>query len=277
MNARHCLFLIFILSWEIAGADTIFFRPKSFISNTCNDFALQAQSPFKRRNAINTLCVVGVCAALIPLDASINRELLSFQPTGNLYKESINQISRLGGSYGYIALGTAATVSLLCKNQKAFEHTMLATRAAITTAIWIRILKSLSGRERPYYQAGNSPVYGRWNGPAGIFRQLSERGKYDAFPSGHTGTAFALAGAFAMAGADTPWIPPLCYGTAALVGFSRLSKNEHWLSDVVLGAVIGLACARQVFLNETKYHKRVFNKKNGLQSLRLHIGMYPLM
>ncbi len=277
MNKRHYFFLIFFLSWELSGADTIFFRPQNFISNTCNDFALQAQAPFKRGNTIKTLGVIGVCAALIPIDASINREFMRLQVPGSLYKESINQISRLGGTYAYIALGTAASVSLLCKNQRAFQFTMLTTRAVITTAIWIRIIKSISGRERPYYTAPGMPALGRWNGPTGIFRQFSERGKFDSFPSGHTGTAFAMASAFALAGAHRPWIPPLCYGAAALVGFSRLSKNEHWLSDVILGAVIGIACGRQVFLNETKYRKRVFNKKNGLQSLRLHIGMYPIL
>ena len=39
---------------------------------------------------------------------------------------------------------------------------------------------------------------------------------------------------------QTTWlVAPVMYGGATLVGLSRMYHNNHWASDVVLGAAIG--------------------------------------
>ncbi len=40
------------------------------------------------------------------------------------------------------------------------------------------------------------------------------------------------------------------YSAATFVGFSRIYKDKHWASDVILGAAIGELCGRVV----TRYH-----------------------
>lgn len=65
-----------------------------------------------------------------------------------------------------------------------------------------------------------------------------------SFPSGHSGSAFALAAVLARRWRRTavPW-----FALATLVAFSRMYLNRHWLSDVVAGAAIGLAAAWAVY------------------------------
>ena len=61
-----------------------------------------------------------------------------------------------------------------------------------------------------------------------------------SFPSSHAANAFALALVFARRWRR--WAPLFWLG-AATIGFSRIYLNRHYLSDVVVGALIGLALA----------------------------------
>jgi membrane-associated phospholipid phosphatase len=67
---------------------------------------------------------------------------------------------------------------------------------------------------------------------------------YMSFPSGHTTTAFAAAAAITsearrMSPKSLPYVATLTYGGATLVGLSRMYHNNHWASDIALGAAVG--------------------------------------
>jgi hypothetical protein len=65
-----------------------------------------------------------------------------------------------------------------------------------------------------------------------------------AFPSGHTASAFATA---TVLNRHLGWKAGLpAYLFATYVGASRMSINKHHLSDVVMGATIGFAAGRSV-------------------------------
>jgi hypothetical protein len=65
---------------------------------------------------------------------------------------------------------------------------------------------------------------------------------YDAFPSGHTWTAFSLATILGEA-YDIKW---LTYPLALLTGISRIQQNTHWPSDVLAGGILGHLEARHL-------------------------------
>lgn len=67
----------------------------------------------------------------------------------------------------------------------------------------------------------------------------------DSFPSNHATQAFAVASVVA-AHYDSAWIDGLAYGVATLVGASRIYHDDHWLSDVVAGGIIGTATGRLI-------------------------------
>jgi undecaprenyl-diphosphatase len=72
-------------------------------------------------------------------------------------------------------------------------------------------------------------------------RPDGERKRSNAsFPSSHAANAFALAWVFARR-----WRRPSAafWLAAGVVAFSRLYLNRHYLSDVVVGAAVGIACA----------------------------------
>lgn len=79
----------------------------------------------------------------------------------------------------------------------------------------------------------------------GLGMQWIEQGARPGFPSMHAAAAFALARGFVRGlGRGTPpvwrW---LAYGVAAAIAWSRLCLGVHMPSDVVAGALVGMACA----------------------------------
>jgi membrane-associated phospholipid phosphatase len=73
-----------------------------------------------------------------------------------------------------------------------------------------------------------------------------------SFPSGHTITAFALADVFVERYPEHRWIPWVAYGLAATVGFSRLTLQAHFPSDVFAGGALGIVMAHGLVLQRSR-------------------------
>lgn len=67
-----------------------------------------------------------------------------------------------------------------------------------------------------------------------------------AFPSGHTVQAFVVATVLATSYPEYPWVGIGAMSIASAVGFSRLYLHEHWLSDVMAGAVLAIAVGWEI-------------------------------
>jgi len=70
-----------------------------------------------------------------------------------------------------------------------------------------------------------------------------------SFPSGHTSVAFALAHFMHKEyGERSIWYSIGAYSCATAVGFMRVAKNAHWISDVFAGAGFGILSTELVYL-----------------------------
>lgn len=80
----------------------------------------------------------------------------------------------------------------------------------------------------------------------------------NSFPSGHTATAFMTATMLHKEyGHLSPWISIGAYGVAAVTGVSRQLNDKHWMSDVMVGAGIGiLATELGYFLADLIFRER---------------------
>ena len=62
-----------------------------------------------------------------------------------------------------------------------------------------------------------------------------------SFPSGHTATAFMTATMLNKEyGYKSPWVGISAYTVASATGLMRMANNKHWLSDIMVGAGIGI-------------------------------------
>jgi membrane-associated phospholipid phosphatase len=74
-------------------------------------------------------------------------------------------------------------------------------------------------------------------------------GGVHSFPSGHTASAFTFAQFMHREYGDRhPLYSVGAYSGAAAVGIMRMAKNAHWVSDVLLGAGIGMLSTELVYL-----------------------------
>jgi len=73
-------------------------------------------------------------------------------------------------------------------------------------------------------------------------------GGMNTMPSGHTAQAFVAATILDMEYRDTsPWISVGGYAVATTTAIGRMVNNKHWISDVLIGAGIGIFSAKVVY------------------------------
>ena len=119
--------------------------------------------------------------------------------------------------------------------------------------------KLLVYRPRPYMYFDDYP------------QEKVEDGDWNcSFPSGHTTLAFAGAAfttmVFCQCFPDSKWkyaVAGGAFGIAAVTGGLRMASGNHFLTDVLVGAVIGTACGFAVPYMHTKSFYGNFQKKSG--------------
>lgn len=70
--------------------------------------------------------------------------------------------------------------------------------------------------------------------------QIINRPRFYSFPSGHSAASFAMVGVALLRCRLIVFIPILLL--ASLIAFSRLYLRVHYLTDVVVGALLGFVC-----------------------------------
>ena len=73
--------------------------------------------------------------------------------------------------------------------------------------------------------------------PEGEFGQIYRVTDPHSFPSGHAARAIAIAFMFSTLG--NPWLTLVVFIWAILVGYSRIALSLHYISDVIVGWLIG--------------------------------------
>lgn len=83
----------------------------------------------------------------------------------------------------------------------------------------------------------------------GIGRLRPDGSTHNSFPSGHTAMAFTAASLLHKEyGWLSPWVSVASYTAATITGISRMLNNRHWLSDVVVGAGVGIVSTELGYL-----------------------------
>jgi membrane-associated phospholipid phosphatase len=127
------------------------------------------------------------------------------------------------------------------KDVSAENTALLVGEALAGSEIVSEVMKNVGRRLRPREIPPNGDFAHTWFKAGGGI--LINRG---SFPSGHTIGAFAMAAVVAHRYRQHCWVPWVAYGAAGLVGFSRITLQAHFPSDIFAGAFLGYAIGRYV-------------------------------
>ena len=205
------------------------------------------------RDIVPIAALATLTGLLVVYDESIYRGFKTYRDDHGWVRAVSPVITKMGSWGAWGVAGLFLGVGLVSGNKTSTETAVLASNAMLQSAILVGVLKGLFGRQRPEYADGLD----HWSGPTGFFKmyEKGQLGRYDSFPSGHAITAFSLATVLAMQYGDTVWVPVLSYTVATGVALSRVTESKHWLSDVLVGGVLGHLVGRLVVRNHRqRYH-----------------------
>ncbi len=100
------------------------------------------------------------------------------------------------------------------------------------------------GRARPYMDEGHLS-----------FQPFTFGNDYASFISGHSWSAFGISNIVARQ-IDEPWARVGFYSLATITALSRLYSDNHWLTDVVLGSVLGYVISTAIWEAERSEETR---------------------
>jgi len=140
-----------------------------------------------------------------------------------------------------LALGTVgglAVSGLVLQNRVLTRTSVQTLEAIVFTDLINGLVKSVLNRDRPY--VGDEPEPFAYD--PGAFSGEHTR---LAMPSGHAARVFAIAAVLSdQAGRWYVSVP--LYAGATSVGIERVRSGDHWLTDVLVGAAIGILVGRSV-------------------------------
>jgi len=177
--------------------------------------------------------------ALALADEDIRRNVRNHQSDG------LDSLSEGFDLLGHPVTGVGVAASLLGygwwqDDPEMAETGRLSLQAVLLADLATLAVKGSVGRLRPDA-----------HDDAASFRPFSLSKDHDSLPSGHTASSFALAAVLSRRSQHSA-APLVYYGLASLVALSRVYDDDHWASDVLLGALIGELAGRLVMSNYTR-------------------------
>ena len=214
--------------------------------------AARHRTLFTYRDAALAGGFVVLTVAMFPADRSIAEKLQDPDLRANtFFDKSGKGLEAISTPGSFIIGGGLYAAGKLTNHPDLSDLGWHGTEAVLVASGVTSLLKGVLGRSRPYVHSDTTPRdfgflrgFGRNKTTLRDDGKPTQSGDFQSFPSGHTTTAFAAAAAVTsemrrMHPGSVIFVAPVLYGGATLVGMSRMYHNNHWASDVALGAAIG--------------------------------------
>jgi len=204
--------------------------PRNFLQDQKDVWLFPVQLA-KGQHWVPALAVTGVTAGLIAADAHDTpyfRRTARFEGFNDAFSGRITLTEIAAVPAAFLVVGHFRHDSY------AEKTALLAGEAYADSAIVDIVMKVATRRLRP----SDIPPTGNFSDT--FFRSPKAlSGIHTSFPSGHAAAAFSIAAVFAHRYRQHRWVPWVAYGMASAIGFSRVTTQAHFPSDVFLGAALG--------------------------------------
>lgn len=196
-------------------------------------YILEAPAHFSGKDWALTGAIVGTTMLSMSLDDEF-RDLVSRNQT-----ETMDHITKIGQFYGEVAPAVTLSAGLyaagLIFNERSVSLTgRLLAESLLYAGTINALLKVLLSRSRPDKNNGNLD-FGNY-----VFDN-----DYYSMPSGHATVAFTVSTVLAER-IHNIYATIGLYSLASLTAYQRIYSDNHWFSDTVLAAAIGIVIGRTV-------------------------------
>lgn len=224
-------------------ADTIVAAKKTgYIASYWHNGIGLLGSPFRWKGdewakAGGTIVVTGLT---IFMDEAIAQPFFDWQTTtGKTFGDAGYALGSVPFQLGIS--GAALGVGALAHNKPLQNFALDNFQAQAFTIGLTLVAKELAHRARPREGLG---AYS-WGGPL-------KGGGNASFFSGHSSVAFSTATMIFLHSKKKWWVGLISYGAATGIALSRMQRQAHWGSDIIMGAVIGSAVSSYVYNQQQK-------------------------
>ncbi len=177
------------------------------------------------------LPAAGVAAAFVASDSWVSNQVPNQTNQLNFSRHVSDY-----GLYSLIGAGGAAYIFGSVANKPHLRETgILSAEAAIDATVVTYALKIVTERQRPYVRSED-----------GDFFSGSPAGNRLSFVSEHAALSWSIASVIAHE-YPSPATRIAVYGLATVIAATRVTAQQHFPSDVVIGGVVGWYFGRQVF------------------------------
>ena len=165
---------------------------------------------------------------------SLDRKVVDFRnehiPDFHTHADDYLAFTPLVLTYGFQAIGMKPKTDIL-------NRSVIVLKSQLLLLVSVGVLKNVTNVLRP------------------------DSSHYNSFPSGHTAQAFAGASLLSQEyGCRYKWVPWLAYSVATSVGVLRIANNKHFLSDVLMGAGLGILSTKVAYWT----HRYKWGKKQHI-------------
>ena len=214
-----------------------------FVRRWAADAKSYATSPLHadRRQWVGFASTVAAIGVAYQHDEDVRAHFVPEDSVGTGTHDSYDLEDALPGA---LALGGTWLAARLVDSDDGRREAGTMLEAAVFSTFASSLLKEAAGRERPHVNSDHS-AFGE-GGPS--------------FPSVHVSAAFAIGSVMAESGNDRlRWVRRvLGYGIGVATAYQRVNHDEHWFSDTVAGAGIGIATARFMMKRHDQDNGRAF-------------------
>lgn len=241
-------FLLFLAPNAFAGENL--FNSKTAIKEEASTLGGEAldvlRTPFDTKNGglLATFFVAAGVGLTYVFDGDIRNDLQKNR------SHALDRTADVGSAIGnplvhIVAAGAIYGGSIIAGNEKWQKTGLMLGEAALLADAASLVIKGSVGRGRPFASDDK-----------GSFKPFQFTSDYDSLPSTHVASSFAMASVMSAA-SESLLTKTLYYTAASFVGLSRMYQDEHWASDVILGAAIGELCGRVVIRYHTAGQRRI--------------------
>ncbi len=208
------------------------------------DLGESGKAPRKRYLGLLFLFLLSLC--IIPLDRGIYEILLPISNSGigTLYAHLTDLV---GNGLFLVALVISLSLFFLKREKESlYPFIVCAALSMAATGIFCQVFKIVIGRPRPGMLMS-----------LGIFEPFTLESDFHSCPSGHAAATFAM---FWLLVRFVPKMSPLWLVLALGISLGRVIGQAHFLSDVFIGAIVGVFFSEILFSNR----KDILLKLRGL-------------